>query len=96
MSFVDDCEEELIIERAIFANTVETCNKIYSDNKVIWDAINSFKYVKVDESSELECMTREILKTVARLKRISDKQKMVLIRMLINRSEKGYELKERI
>lgn len=92
MSYVDDCYEELMIEQAMKMEAIETYLERYTNQKVVDDVVTSFKENIVDESSKLECVSREILKTVAKTKTLSIKQKTCLVRVLVSRCAENYEV----
>ena len=96
MSYADLHYEDLMIEQAMNKKAVEVYFKRYSNQKIVKDAIKSFTREAVDESSKLEQVAREILKTVARTKTLSTKQKTCLIRVLVERMDSEYEAKFRI
>jgi hypothetical protein len=91
MSFADDAYEEMMIENYMISESVEEYIKIYSPQQVVNDAISSFREHEVDEEDKMETVSRDILKTIARTKRVSDKQKRCLVKMLVLRGEDGYE-----
>lgn len=91
MSFVDDVENDLIIEQGLKQSALEKYMSKYPHQYVVNSAILSFKSKPVEAENSLEEVSKNILITVARTKRVSPKQKNCLIRMLINRHEKGYE-----
>lgn len=91
LSYADDCYEGLMIEESVKMEAVESYIEKYSNQKVVEDALGAFKKRTVDESSKLEQMAREILKTVARMKTLSAKQKKCLVRVLVYRHHQGYE-----
>lgn len=96
MSYADLHYEGLMIEQAMNKKAVEVYFTRYSNQKVVNDAIRTFTRKAVDESSKLEQVARDILKTVARTKMLSTKQKTCLIRVLVNRMDNEYEAKFRI
>lgn len=91
MSFSDYAYEEMMVDHYVFNQTVERCFKQYSPQKVIIDSINSFRNSEVNEEKSIEVISRDILKTVARTKHVSSKQRKCLIKMLVLRGEMGYE-----
>lgn len=91
MSALDDAYEYMMIENYMISESIDKYLKIYSPQQVVHDAINSFKEQAVDEYEEIEVVSRDILKTIARTKRVSPKQKRCLIKMMVLRGENGYE-----
>jgi hypothetical protein len=91
MSWLDDHYEEMEREMSILQASIEEYVNLYSAQEVVRDAIQSFKEEPVDEWDETETKARDILKTIARTKRVTDKQKYCLVKMLVYRGENGYE-----
>ncbi|PLS19427.1 hypothetical protein CVD28_03150 [Bacillus sp. M6-12] len=91
MSALDDAYEGMMIENYMISEAIDKYVKIYSPQQVVNDAISSFREESVDEEDSIEAFSKEILKTIARIKRVSDKQKRCLIKMLVLRGEDGYE-----
>lgn len=91
MSFSDYAYEEMMVDHYLLNEAIERCFKQYSPQKVISDSINSFRNSAVNEEKTIELVSRDILKTVARTKQVSLKQRKCLIKMLVLRSETGYE-----
>lgn len=91
MSFLDDHYEDMLIETSMISKSIEQYAKEYSPQRVVDDAISSFKEDGVDEEDSVEVFSRDILKTIARTKFVSVKQKACLVKLLVLRGEDGYE-----
>lgn len=92
MSFIDDHYDVLFMEDVAIRESIEQYTKDYHPQKVVHDAIQSFKETAVDEEDGAEILARDILKTISRRKKISVKQKRCLVQMLVMRSEDDYEI----
>ncbi|MFE7817835.1 hypothetical protein ACFU1R_06475 [Priestia megaterium] len=87
----DLCWEAALQEACAINNTIDELTKTVSNQQVINDIIDSFSDRPVDEYDSSECLARDILITVAKRKTLSSKQKKCLVRVLVERSDDGYE-----
>jgi hypothetical protein len=90
MSFIDDQYGDMLMHEAILRKAVEVYVKRNTPQKIVNDAITSFHNEAVNEGSKLETISRDILKTVARTKQVSEKQKNCLVKLLVYRDDDDY------
>lgn len=88
----EDCYDAAFREMCDVEDAIGELIKTVSSQKVVNDIIFEFREIPVQEDDTLECLARSILITIAKKKRISNKQKAVLLRTLILRSADGYEI----
>ncbi|MGG1071354.1 hypothetical protein ABE178_16235 [Priestia megaterium] len=88
----DLCWEAALQEACAINNTIDELTKTVPNQQVINDIIQSFKDDPVDGTDSSECLARDILVTVAKRKTLSSKQKKCLVRVLVERSDDGYEI----
>ncbi|BCT30326.1 hypothetical protein [Bacillus velezensis] len=84
--FADDAYEAIQMETFEFNNLVERLMRKIPHQKVVDLSIYAFRIKPVNDEKITECLARDILKTVSRQKRLSEKQKKCLIKVLIERN----------
>ena len=83
LSYLDDVEEELCIERAMLLGHINEVMNSTSDQRIVYDCLSLFRVGDLSKADQtLLNKSKEILKTIAKYKRVSIKQKQVLCRLL--------------
>lgn len=88
----DDAYEYAMQEMYQINEHIEDLVKSTDTQKVIECLTQSFEEEPVDEEDQSERLARDIMQTIQRTNRTSEKQKRCLIRVLVYRGAEGFEM----
>ena len=89
MSAVDEMEMEIIMERGMREEKVDELMRKVNEFAVLSDIVISF--VHNEPTTNREEVAVDIIVTIKRINRMSEKQKRVLIACLVEREAIGYK-----
>lgn len=90
--FADDAYEYAMQEMFQINEHIDYLVESTSAEKVIECITQSFEEEPVDEDDQSERLAQDILKTINRTNKVSEKQKRCLVRVLFYRGTEGYEM----